>query len=121
MYDFATNEAGEMALVKDELVDVEQKDNDGGGWWLVKKNGKTGWAPSNYLKEVPAARAPPPAPAKRAPPVPPAPVNGSTANGRAPPALKPKPASGANSGTATPTGPPKFGGGAASTYIVHSS
>ena len=121
LYDFATQEAGEMALVKDELVEVEQKDeNEPSGWWLVKKNGKTGWAPSNYLKEVPAARAaPPPAPAKRAPPPPGAPA--ANANGRAaPPMLKPKPGgSGQTSGTATPTSNAggaakgKFGGGEA--------
>jgi myosin-1 len=35
-----------MALVKDEVVDVVQKDDDGSGWWLVKKNGAEGWAPS---------------------------------------------------------------------------
>lgn len=59
-----------MPLAKDELVEVEQKDPDGNGWWLVKKNGRTGWAPSNYLKEAPAGRAAPPAPRARAPAAP---------------------------------------------------
>ena len=46
LYAFESTQAGEMALVKDEVVDVVQKDDDGSGWWLVKKNGVEGWAPS---------------------------------------------------------------------------
>ena len=34
-----------MALTKDELVEVAQKDE--AGWWLVKKGSAEGWAPSN--------------------------------------------------------------------------
>ncbi|MCO5585712.1 hypothetical protein L7F22_039648 [Adiantum nelumboides] len=79
LFDFETEENGEMALVKDELVEVSQKDDN--GWWLVKKNGNEGWAPSNYLELVPQAppkpkAAPaPPAATKRAPP--PAPTSSS--------------------------------------------
>jgi myosin-1 len=47
LYTFETQEDGEMALVKDELVEVTQKDDN--GWWLVKKHGVEGWAPSNYV------------------------------------------------------------------------
>ncbi|KAH9064082.1 P-loop containing nucleoside triphosphate hydrolase protein, partial [Lactarius vividus] len=65
---------GEVSLVKDDLVELVEKDEN--GWWLVKKDGMEGWAPSNYLELVPprpkAAPAPPPAP--RRPPAPPAPV-----------------------------------------------
>lgn len=69
-----------MTLKKDDLVEVVKKDDDGNGWWLVKKNGTEGWTPSNYLELVPkeaAAPAPPPPPPPRAPravPPPPAPA-----------------------------------------------
>ncbi|OCH86667.1 hypothetical protein OBBRIDRAFT_890343 [Obba rivulosa] len=55
---------GEMALKKDDIVELVEKDNN--GWWLVKKDGVEGWAPNNYLELVPpkpkAAPAPPPPP-----------------------------------------------------------
>lgn len=78
-FPFAGQE-GEMTLKKDDLVEVVKKDDDGNGWWLVKKNGTEGWTPSNYLELVPkeaAAPAPPPPPPPRAPravPPPPAPA-----------------------------------------------
>jgi myosin-1 len=58
LYNFAGQE-GEMNLVKGEEVEVKQKDDNGAsraqlyviadvpGWWMVVKNGKEGWAPSN--------------------------------------------------------------------------
>lgn len=72
-YTFETDQPGEMSLVKDELVEVAQKDE--AGWWLVKKGGSEGWAPSNYLTLVPSvakARPAPSAPVRRAPPAAPA-------------------------------------------------
>jgi len=69
-------QAGELSLAKDDLVELVEKDEN--GWWLVKKDGLEGWAPSNYLELVPpkpkAAPAPPPAPppAPRRPLAPPA-------------------------------------------------
>ncbi|KZT73347.1 myosin class I heavy chain [Daedalea quercina L-15889] len=61
---------GEMSLKKDELYELVEKDDN--GWWLVKRDGVEGWAPSNYLELVPpkpkAAPAPPPPPAGRRPP-----------------------------------------------------
>jgi myosin-1 len=68
---------GEMSLKKDDVVEVIKKDEDGNGWWLVKKDGSEGWTPSNYLepapKEAPAPAPPPPPPrAARAVPTPPA-------------------------------------------------
>lgn len=68
-------QAGELSFVKDDLVELIEKDNN--GWWLVKKGTEEGWAPSNYLELVPpklkAAPAPPPAPpVARRPPAPPA-------------------------------------------------
>lgn len=71
-------QAGEVSLVKDDLVELVEKDEN--GWWLVKKDGAEGWAPSNYLELVPpkpkAAPAPPPPPpvARRPMAPPPAPV-----------------------------------------------
>jgi myosin-1 len=79
LYAFDTDQDGEMALVKDEAVEVTQKEEN--GWWLVKKNGVEGWAPSNYLELIPPKpRAPPPAPApvKRAPPPAPVPAAAAT-------------------------------------------
>ncbi|KAI0307947.1 myosin class I heavy chain [Multifurca ochricompacta] len=69
-------QAGEVSLVKDDLVELIEKDEN--GWWLVKKDGVEGWAPSNYLELVPpkpkaAPAAPAPPPAVRRPPAPPAP------------------------------------------------
>ena len=62
-----------MTLKKDDIVELVEKDNN--GWWLVKMDGKEGWAPNNYLELVPpkpkAAPAPPPPPP---PPPPPAPT-----------------------------------------------
>jgi myosin-1 len=64
-------QAGELSLVKDDLVELVEKDDN--GWWLVKKGTEEGWAPNNYLDLVPpkpkAALAPPPA--TRRPPAPP--------------------------------------------------
>lgn len=72
-------QAGEMALKKDDVVELVEKDDN--GWWLVKKDGVEGWAPNNYLELVPpkpkAAPAPPP------PPPPPPAAN------RRPPSMQP--------------------------------
>ena len=90
-YDFQ-GQAGELSLVKDDLVELVEKDDN--GWWLVKKGTEEGWAPSNYLDLVPpkpkAAPAPPPV-ARRPPAPPPAPPAPAAA-----PIMAPKPA-------ATPT------------------
>ncbi|GAA5911187.1 hypothetical protein JCM6882_006601 [Rhodosporidiobolus microsporus] len=69
LFTFETDQAGELALTKDELVEVVTKDD--GGWWLIKRGTQEGWAPSNYLQLVPPKprpAAPPPAPVRRAPP-----------------------------------------------------
>jgi myosin-1 len=71
LYAFATEQSGEMPLEKDDVVEVTQKDESGSGWWLVKKNGAEGWAPSNYLELIPKAppkpKVAPPPPVKRPP------------------------------------------------------
>ncbi|KAF1949435.1 hypothetical protein CC80DRAFT_529420 [Byssothecium circinans] len=79
MYDFAGQSSGELSISKGEVILITQK--EGNGWWLASRLDKSasGWAPSAYLEEAPAA--PPPAPPARpangirgkpAPPAPPA-------------------------------------------------
>ncbi|KAG0000072.1 class II myosin [Entomortierella chlamydospora] len=72
IYNFESQDAGEVSFVKDDIMEILEKDEN--GWWLAKKDGKEGWVPSNYLVEVPAAKPalPPALPAKRQPPAPPA-------------------------------------------------
>ncbi|KAI9462418.1 P-loop containing nucleoside triphosphate hydrolase protein [Lactarius psammicola] len=53
-------QAGEVSLVKDDLVELVEKDEN--GWWLVKKGAMEGWAPSNYLELVPPRPKAAPAP-----------------------------------------------------------
>ncbi|KAF9074890.1 myosin class I heavy chain [Rhodocollybia butyracea] len=77
---FAFNgEEGEMTLKKDDIVEIVEKEGDN-GWWLVKKDGVEGWAPTNYLELV-TSNAPPaaPKPPPRAKPVPAAPKAPSAA------------------------------------------
>lgn len=44
LYSFS-GQPGEIQLVKGEEVEVKEKDDN--GWWMVVKNGEEGWAPSN--------------------------------------------------------------------------
>jgi len=60
---FETEEEGEIALSKGDLVEVIQEADN--GWWLIKKGGEQGWAPSNYLQLEPRAPAAPSRPAAR--------------------------------------------------------
>ncbi|KAA1115098.1 class II myosin [Puccinia graminis f. sp. tritici] len=69
--EFETEESGEIALSKGDLVEVIQEADN--GWWLIKKGTEQGWAPSNYLElelrppvapSRPNAR-PPPAPSSQ--------------------------------------------------------
>lgn len=66
LYNFQGQE-GEMDLVKGDEVEVKEKDDN--GWWMIVKGGKEGWAPSNYLKLIEQPAAPPPV-ARRAPAAP---------------------------------------------------
>lgn len=96
LYDFEATAEGEIALTKGELVEMEQKDDGGTGWCLIKKSSGSGWAPTAYLKEEPVShRHPPPAPAKRAPPAPPA-ANGSARTKQAEPAAASHTSNGGN-------------------------
>ncbi|KAF9987090.1 class II myosin [Modicella reniformis] len=49
IYNFESQDAGEISFSKDDIMDVLEKDEN--GWWLAKKDGKEGWVPSNYLVE----------------------------------------------------------------------
>lgn len=72
IYPFQSQEVGEIAFEKDDILEILEKDEN--GWWLARKDGKEGWVPSNYLEEFVAPKAtppPPPPPARR--PAPPAP------------------------------------------------
>uniref|UniRef100_A0A6Q2Y4F1 Rho guanine nucleotide exchange factor (GEF) 7b n=1 Tax=Esox lucius TaxID=8010 RepID=A0A6Q2Y4F1_ESOLU len=44
-----TNE-DELSFNKGDIISVSRQEN--GGWWEGSLNGKTGWFPSNYVKEV---------------------------------------------------------------------
>lgn len=110
LYDFATEQEGELSVSEGDTVEVTAKEDN--GWWLVKKGGREGWAPSDYLELIPSAKRNPPAtpaPTKRAPPA--APTNKvstsipplakktetvASSNGSATPPLAPKPVSSAN-------------------------
>ncbi|CAG8541360.1 16426_t:CDS:10, partial [Acaulospora morrowiae] len=73
LYDFMTEDDGELSFKKGDILEVMEKDDN--GWWLAKNDDGQGWVPSNYLEEVKvAAPKPVPVPAKRRPPPPPAPV-----------------------------------------------
>ncbi|CAB4474879.1 hypothetical protein RhiirA5_351135 [Rhizophagus irregularis] len=73
VYDFLTEDTGELPFKSGDTLEILQKDDN--GWWLAKKDGKQGWVPSNYLEEIkvapktnpalPARRKPPPAPQEK--------------------------------------------------------
>ncbi|KAI8391715.1 P-loop containing nucleoside triphosphate hydrolase protein [Radiomyces spectabilis] len=88
IYPFQSQEEGEIAFEKDDILEIVEKDEN--GWWLARKDGREGWVPSNYLEEyVAPKRAPPPPapPARRPAPAAPRPAsnagNGSFASPRA--------------------------------------
>jgi myosin-1 len=100
LYDFETSAEGEMAISVGEQVEVVTKEQN--GWYLIKKGGKEGWAPSDYLELIPQApvKRAIPAPVKRAPPAAPIAATAPAAakkpsafgNGSStPPILAPKP------------------------------
>ncbi|MCO5589704.1 hypothetical protein L7F22_043672 [Adiantum nelumboides] len=111
LYDFHTDQDGEMAITAGEQVEVTSKEDN--GWWLVKKGGKEGWSPSDYLELVPPVkRAPPaaPAPVKRAPPPAPGIGGGGAGAARAIPPIAAKKPTGfgaSTNGASTPPIAPK--------------
>ncbi|KAI9269056.1 P-loop containing nucleoside triphosphate hydrolase protein [Phascolomyces articulosus] len=104
IYPFQSQEAGEIAFEKDDLLEIVEKDEN--GWWLARKDGKEGWVPSNYLEEYVAPKptpAPPPPPARRAAPPPPPSAGSATSS-------SPKPRSSIS--------PPSIGGGSTAPVAV---
>lgn len=104
LYDFETTSEGEMAISVGEQVEVSSKEDN--GWWLVKKGGREGWAPSDYLELIPQAPAKRaiPAPVKRAPPAAPVAATSTPAAAVVRPVAAKKPAI-SSSSTPTPTLP----------------
>ncbi|CAG8658065.1 4828_t:CDS:10, partial [Gigaspora rosea] len=66
IYDFATEDSGELSFNKGDILEIIEKDDN--GWWLAKMNDDQGWVPSNYLEEIKTA----PVPTRRNKPPPPA-------------------------------------------------
>jgi len=52
IYKFKANNNDELTFKKGDLITVTQKEE--GGWWegTSQESGKTGWFPTNYVKEV---------------------------------------------------------------------
>ncbi|KAI8979236.1 P-loop containing nucleoside triphosphate hydrolase protein [Mycotypha africana] len=68
LYPFQSQQPGEIAFEKDDVLDIIEKNEN--GWWLARtvKNGVEGWVPSNYLEKIIATSTPPLPPAAPAPP-----------------------------------------------------
>ncbi|TSS60354.1 Rho guanine nucleotide exchange factor 6 [Bagarius yarrelli] len=49
-FNFKQNNEDELSFSKGELIHVTRQEE--GGWWEGMLNGKTGWFPSNYVREV---------------------------------------------------------------------
>ncbi|XP_063045554.1 rho guanine nucleotide exchange factor 6 isoform X2 [Engraulis encrasicolus] len=49
-FNFKQNNEDELSFNKGEIIQVTRQEE--GGWWEGNLNGKTGWFPSNYVREV---------------------------------------------------------------------
>lgn len=49
-FNFKQNNEDELSFSKGEMILVTRQEE--GGWWEGTLNGKTGWFPSNYVREV---------------------------------------------------------------------
>uniref|UniRef100_A0A674CTM3 Rac/Cdc42 guanine nucleotide exchange factor 6 n=1 Tax=Salmo trutta TaxID=8032 RepID=A0A674CTM3_SALTR len=49
-FQFKQNNEDELSFNKGDLISVSRQEE--GGWWEGSLNGKTGWFPSNYVREV---------------------------------------------------------------------
>uniref|UniRef100_A0A667XWZ8 Rac/Cdc42 guanine nucleotide exchange factor 6 n=1 Tax=Myripristis murdjan TaxID=586833 RepID=A0A667XWZ8_9TELE len=49
-FNFKQNNEDELSFTKGELIVVTRQEE--GGWWEGTLNGKTGWFPSNYVREI---------------------------------------------------------------------
>ncbi|KAG7005899.1 myosin-1 [Physcia stellaris] len=138
LYDFSGQSGNELTMIKGEIIEVIQKENN--GWWLGKKldGSSQGWTPSAYLVQEAVKPAPPPPPptavapvanghitgsdgvAKKAKPTPPAPPAKRPAGRKPAPPLAPRDSavsmggSSGGSGRETPDGPGGAKGGGVS-------
>ncbi|XP_061691714.1 rho guanine nucleotide exchange factor 6 isoform X2 [Syngnathoides biaculeatus] len=55
-FNFKQNNEDELSFVKGDVIVVTRQEE--GGWWEGNLNGKTGWFPSNYVREVKASEKP---------------------------------------------------------------
>lgn len=49
-FNFKQNNEDELSFNKGDVIIVTRQEE--GGWWEGTLNGKTGWFPSNYVREV---------------------------------------------------------------------
>lgn len=49
-FNFKQNNEDELSFSKGEMILVTRQEE--GGWWEGSLNGRTGWFPSNYVREV---------------------------------------------------------------------
>lgn len=49
-FNFKQNNEDELSFNKGDMILVTRQEE--GGWWEGTLNGKTGWFPSNYVREV---------------------------------------------------------------------
>uniref|UniRef100_A0A8C3AIM4 Osteoclast-stimulating factor 1 n=1 Tax=Cyclopterus lumpus TaxID=8103 RepID=A0A8C3AIM4_CYCLU len=56
-FNFQPNNEDELAFDKGDLIGVTRQED--GGWWEGMFNGRTGWFPSNYVREIKGSGSPP--------------------------------------------------------------
>lgn len=49
-FNFQQTNEDELCFNKGDIIQVTRQED--GGWWEGTINGKTGWFPSNYVKEI---------------------------------------------------------------------
>ncbi len=49
-FNFQQTNEDELSFSKGDIINVTRTEE--GGWWEGSLNGKTGWFPSNYVREV---------------------------------------------------------------------
>lgn len=49
-FNFQQTNEDELSFNKGDIIQVTRQEE--GGWWEGSVNGKTGWFPSNYVKEI---------------------------------------------------------------------
>lgn len=49
-FNFQQNNEDELTFSKGDIISVTRQED--GGWWEGMLNGRTGWFPSNYVREV---------------------------------------------------------------------